>query len=122
MSDAYTLRLAYHAGDVHGGVFLGRKRTRLGCHSRIDLGDIGVCDGAHAEYADAQKAGEAADLASSLNISAFNIGNALGSALGGAAIQTGFALRGAPAAGAAISTIGLVLLSVIVMIDRRSTA
>lgn len=68
-----------------------------------------------------KKAGEAADLASSLNISAFNIGNALGAALGGAVVQTGFALRGAPAAGAVISVVGLTLMLVIMMLDRRPT-
>jgi DHA1 family inner membrane transport protein len=68
-----------------------------------------------------KKAGEAADLASSLNISAFNIGNALGAALGGAVVQTGYALRGAPAAGAVISVVGLTLMLVIMMLDRRPT-
>lgn len=66
-------------------------------------------------------AGEAADLASSLNISAFNIGNALGAALGGAAIHTGFALRGAPAAGAGISAVGLVLLLIIMRLGTSPT-
>jgi DHA1 family inner membrane transport protein len=66
-----------------------------------------------------KKAGEAADLASSLNISAFNIGNALGAALGGAVVQTGLALRGAPAAGAVIGVVGLILLLVIKMLDKR---
>lgn len=66
-----------------------------------------------------QKAGEAADLASSLNISAFNVGNALGAALGGAAIQSGLALRGAPAAGALIGVIGLATLSAAAAADRR---
>lgn len=65
------------------------------------------------------KAGEAADLASSLNISAFNVGNALGAALGGAAIQSGLALRGAPAAGALIGVIGLATLSAAAAADRR---
>jgi Arabinose efflux permease len=66
-----------------------------------------------------KKAREAADLASSLNISAFNIGNALGAALGGAVVQTGLALRGAPAAGAVIGVVGLILLLVIKMLDKR---
>ncbi|MBX6396090.1 MAG: MFS transporter [Alicyclobacillaceae bacterium] len=64
-------------------------------------------------------AGEAADLASSLNISAFNIGNALGAALGGAAIHTGFALRSAPAAGAGISAGGLVLLWILMRLGKN---
>ena len=66
-----------------------------------------------------KNAGEAADLAASLNISAFNLGNALGAALGGAVVQTGLSLRGAPAAGAVIGVVGLILLLVINMLDRR---
>lgn len=67
-----------------------------------------------------KKAGEAADLASSLNISAFNIGNALGAAVGGAAVQTGFALRGAPAAGAGITAVGSLLLWIIMWLDKSA--
>lgn len=58
-------------------------------------------------------------MASSLNISAFHIGNALGAAISGIVIKTGFALPGAPAAGAVISAVGLALIWVIIMLDKH---
>jgi DHA1 family inner membrane transport protein len=49
-------------------------------------------------------AGNAKDLASSVNISAFNIGNALGAALGGAVVASGAPL---PAIGVAAAVVAL---------------
>lgn len=55
-------------------------------------------------------AAEAPNLASSVNIGAFNLGNALGAALGGGVIAIGLGYPAVALAGAATSTIGLVAL------------
>jgi DHA1 family inner membrane transport protein len=52
-------------------------------------------------------AADAPNLASSVNIGAFNLGNALGAALGGAVIATGFGYPAVSLAGAATSALGL---------------
>jgi DHA1 family inner membrane transport protein len=54
-------------------------------------------------------AGNAKDLASSVNISAFNIGNALGAALGGAVVASGAPLPAVGIAAAAVALAGTVL-------------
>ncbi len=54
-----------------------------------------------------QQAGEAPNLASTLNIAAFNLGNALGALLGGAVIAAGFGLPAVSLAGAAVAALGL---------------
>jgi DHA1 family inner membrane transport protein len=51
-------------------------------------------------------------LASSVNIGAFNLGNALGAAAGGAVISTGLGLVAVPFAGAAIALLGLMVVFV----------
>lgn len=58
-----------------------------------------------------QVAGDAPNLASSLNIGAFNLGNALGAVLGGAVLSAGFAFSVIPLVGAVVSlcALGLVL-------------
>jgi DHA1 family inner membrane transport protein len=63
-------------------------------------------------------AGNAKDLASSVNISAFNIGNALGAALGGAVVASGAPL---PAVGVAAALVALAgtLLAVLSLKDYR---
>jgi DHA1 family inner membrane transport protein len=63
-------------------------------------------------------AGNAKDLASSVNISAFNIGNALGAALGGAVVASGAPL---PAIGVAAALLALAgtLLAVLSMKWQR---
>jgi len=53
-------------------------------------------------------AADAPNLASSVNIGAFNLGNALGAALGGGVIASGLGYPAVALAGAATSTIGLV--------------
>jgi DHA1 family inner membrane transport protein len=55
-------------------------------------------------------AANAPNLASSMNIGAFNLGNAIGAALGGGVIAAGFSLPYVSAAGAAASTLGLVAI------------
>ncbi|MBM0746705.1 MFS transporter [Pantoea eucrina] len=52
---------------------------------------------------------EAPNLVSTLNIAAFNVGNALGSWVGGAVIARGYGLTAVPVAAAAIAAVGLVV-------------
>lgn len=56
-----------------------------------------------------QSAAEAPGLASSVNVGAFNLGNALGAALGGAVISLGWGYAAVPLVGAALAAGGLVL-------------
>jgi DHA1 family inner membrane transport protein len=63
-------------------------------------------------------AAEAPNLASSINIGAFNLGNAIGAALGGAVIHAGFAYPWVSIAGACLAASGLVL----VLLSARSKA
>lgn len=56
------------------------------------------------------EAADAPNLASSMNIAAFNLGNATGAALGGAVIHLGLGLPSVALAGAATSAAGLVLV------------
>lgn len=55
-------------------------------------------------------AAEAPGLASSVNVGAFNLGNALGAALGGAVLSLGFGYDVIPVAGAALYAGGLIPL------------
>ncbi|MDK2779409.1 MAG: MFS transporter [Pseudomonadota bacterium] len=57
-----------------------------------------------------QEAGDAPNLASAMNIGAFNLGNALGAALGGAVISAGLGLPAVAVAGAATAILGLLLV------------
>ncbi|WP_075182260.1 MFS transporter [Pantoea sp. 1.19] len=52
---------------------------------------------------------DAPNLVSTLNISAFNIGNALGAWVGGAVIARGFSLTAVPVAAAALAVVGLLV-------------
>ncbi len=61
-------------------------------------------------------ASEAPGLSSSVNIGAFNLGNALGAAAGGAVIQAGLGFSMVPVMGAMIAAIGLGL---VVLSSRR---
>lgn len=64
-------------------------------------------------------AADAPNLASAVNIGAFNLGNALGAALGGGVIASGFGYPAVALAGAATSAVGLVF---VLLAARRSTA
>lgn len=55
-------------------------------------------------------AAEAPGLASSVNVGAFNLGNALGAAAGGAAIASGLGYAAVPVVGALIAAAGLLLV------------
>ena len=57
-----------------------------------------------------EAAKDAPNLASAVNIGAFNLGNAIGAALGGAVINAGLGYPAISLAGAAMATLGLVLL------------
>ncbi|MFB6414418.1 MULTISPECIES: MFS transporter [Bradyrhizobium] len=61
-------------------------------------------------------------LASSLNIAAFNLGNALGAWAGGVAIDRGLGLSALPLVAAGITTIGLVLALWSLRLDRAPVA
>ena len=52
---------------------------------------------------------EAPNLVSTLNISAFNVGNALGAWVGGAVIGRGYGLTAVPVAAAALAAVGLII-------------
>jgi DHA1 family inner membrane transport protein len=58
-------------------------------------------------------ASEAPNLASALNIGAFNLGNAIGAALGGGVIGAGFGFPAVALAGASAAAAGLVLFFLI---------
>ena len=62
---------------------------------------------------------DAPNVASALNIAAFNIGIALGSWLGGLVIEAA-GLRFTPLAGAALAVAALILLGVSAVMDRRA--
>lgn len=65
-----------------------------------------------------QAAADAPNLASAMNIGAFNLGNAIGAALGGGVIASGLGYPAVALAGAAAAALGLV--AVIVGVRRKS--
>mgnify|MGYP000114919220 CR=1 FL=1 len=60
-----------------------------------------------------QEASEAPNLASAMNIGAFNLGNAVGAALGGGVISVGLGLPSVALAGAATAVLGLLMVLVL---------
>ena len=52
---------------------------------------------------------DAPNLVSTLNISAFNVGNALGAWVGGAVIGGGYGLTAVPVAAAVLAALGLIV-------------
>ncbi|HEY4092923.1 MAG TPA: MFS transporter [Luteibacter sp.] len=67
-------------------------------------------------------AGDAPNLASTLNIAAFNLGNAGGAWLGGAVIAAGFGMPVVSLAGAAVTVAGLLATMASVALERRRPA
>lgn len=59
-----------------------------------------------------RRAADAPGLASSVNIGAFNVGNAIGAAMGGFVLSTGFGYAMIPRAGAVLAVLGVVLVLV----------
>ena len=55
---------------------------------------------------------EAPNLVSTLNISAFNVGNALGAWVGGAVIERGYGLTSVPVAAAVLAVLGLIVCAI----------
>ncbi|OQP86602.1 MFS transporter [Rhizobium rhizosphaerae] len=66
-----------------------------------------------------EEAGAAPNLASALNIGAFNLGNAVGAAAGGLVIDAGLGTAMVPVAGAAMALAGLLFLA---LLRRRAPA
>ncbi len=66
-------------------------------------------------------AGSAGTMASAANIGAFNLGNAVGAALGGLVIDAGFGVPAANLVGAAMAAAGVAVAVVSVALDRRRT-
>lgn len=66
-----------------------------------------------------QKAGHAQELASTLNISAFNLGNALGAYIGGLVIDSTLGLPAVPWAASLVTVAGIALTAWSVHLDRR---
>jgi len=69
-----------------------------------------------------QQAGAAPNLASTLNIAAFNLGNALGAFLGGAVITAGLGLPAVSVAGAVVAWLGLAVTVVSLVLQRTRHA
>ena len=57
-----------------------------------------------------ERAQDAPNLASAMNVGAFNLGNAIGAALGGGVIDAGLGYPAVPLAGAAMAAAGLAML------------
>lgn len=66
-----------------------------------------------------RKSANAPTLASTLNIGAFNLGNAGGAFLGGAVLSAGHGLAKVPLAGAAVAFVGLVLTGLAMKLEGR---
>lgn len=67
-----------------------------------------------------QAAGDAPNLASAMNIGAFNLGNAIGAALGGGVIRAGLGLPAVSLAGAAMAAAALAVLLIVSRSPSRS--
>lgn len=67
-----------------------------------------------------QQAPDAPALVSTLNIAAFNLGNAGGAWLGGWMLTHGASLRSLPVAGAGLAVVGIGLAAISVLIERRA--
>jgi DHA1 family inner membrane transport protein len=67
-------------------------------------------------------AGDAPNLASTLNIAAFNLGNAGGAWLGGAVLAAGYAMPVVSLAGAAVTVAGLLATMASVALERRAVS
>lgn len=67
-------------------------------------------------------AADAPNLASAMNIGAFNLGNAIGAALGGGVIAMGLGYPAVALAGAATSALGLLIMAIAPRVSRRVVA
>lgn len=69
-----------------------------------------------------QQASEGPHLASTLNIAAFNLGNAIGAFVGGSMIGMGLGLPSVSVAGAVVALLGLLVTLASAALERRRTA
>jgi len=69
-----------------------------------------------------QQASEGPHLASTLNIAAFNLGNAIGAFIGGSMIGMGLGLPSVSVAGAVVALLGLLVTLASAALERRRTA
>ena len=69
-----------------------------------------------------EAAKDAPNLASAVNIGAFNLGNAIGAALGGAVINAGLGYSAVSLAGAAMAALGLVMVLLFAWRGRAGAA
>ena len=69
-----------------------------------------------------QQASEGPHLASTLNIAAFNLGNAIGAFIGGSMIGMGLGLPSVSVAGAVVALLGLLVTLTSAALERRRTA
>ena len=84
------------------------------------LGAAGFATVAPLQLRVLEKAGPAGQtLAASLNIAAFNLGNAMGAWLGGLTIDHGPGLAAVPLTGLAVALAGLAVAAVSILLDRR---
>ena len=68
-----------------------------------------------------QQASDGPHLASTLNIAAFNLGNAIGAFIGGAMINMGLGLPAVSVAGAVVTVLGLLVTLMSLALERRRT-
>lgn len=100
--------------SVAGSRLAGAHRTdalaAAGCHCRPHLGyrQFALVPPLQIRVMEAAK--DAPNLASAVNIGAFNFGNAIGAALGGAVINAGLGYPAISRAGAAMAALGLVMV------------
>jgi MFS transporter, DHA1 family, inner membrane transport protein len=69
-----------------------------------------------------QQAGDGPHLASTLNIAAFNLGNAIGAFIGGVLIDRGFGLPSVSIAGAVVTALGLLVTLASMALGRRQAS
>ncbi|WP_243042635.1 MFS transporter [Dyella sedimenti] len=69
-----------------------------------------------------QQASEGPHLASTLNIAAFNLGNAIGAFIGGSMIDLGLGFPSVSIAGAVVSVLGLLATLLSMLLERRGAA
>jgi DHA1 family inner membrane transport protein len=125
MADKCVIRSLYvviGTGGVMLGVFVVASHNPY--TAMILLFAIGASGGAIAPALQTRLMDVAADaqtLAAALNHSALNIANASGAWIGGLVIAAGFGYTAPAAAGAVLAALGLVVLSVSVLLQRRAS-
>jgi MFS transporter, DHA1 family, inner membrane transport protein len=109
-SIALALAVMFVLSPFAVGVFVGA--FLIGCTSSIVLPSV------QARLMDVS--GEAHTIGAALVHSAFNIGNSIGAALGGAVIAAGLGYRAPAAAGIGLAIVGLGIITVSYAVERRT--